>query len=99
MWPRGASPRCRAYRWMLAAIATLGIGALVAIRLSSRLAADDPHRRLIRRTVGIGALIFAGGLLLSPTPLGLPVQAVALAFYLYRYAQGSVLAEEDESRP
>ncbi|TDP45120.1 hypothetical protein [Zavarzinia compransoris] len=99
MWPRGAAPRLAAYRWMLAAIATFGLGALVSFRLAGRLEAGDRHRALIRRTVAAAGLAFLAGLLLSPTILGLPVQAGAIAYYLYRYAQGSVLAEEDEIAP
>lgn len=96
--PEGTDEVTRAYRWMWLAVVTLGIGALVAWRQAGRLDAGDPvaagHARHIRRTVWLGGLVFWLGVILSATTAGVFVQAAALAWYLYRYATGSVLAED-----
>ncbi len=95
MLPKGDTPALQAYRWMVLAMLSLGIGAFVAYAKAGHLPPEDDHRRLIRTTVVQAGGLFLLGLLLTPTPAGLFVQAAAIAWYLYRYARGSVLAETE----
>ncbi len=94
----GMDDVAQAYRWMWLAIVTLGIGAIVAFAKVRRLDAADAfaaaHRRHIRRSVAQCGALFAAGVLLSATAAGVFVQAAALAWYLYRYANGVTLAED-----
>lgn len=83
-------PSTRLTRPMALAFLTAGLGALWAFRRARALSpggAATPQARDCRRLIAWSGLLFLTGLALSPTGFGLPLQFLAIAWYVHGWCR------------